>query len=38
MEVSHTGDGAFDMDQYENELDSIVAEVVPSKDDPTADN
>jgi len=38
MEVSHTVDGAFDMDQYENELDSIVAEVVPSKNDPMADD
>jgi len=37
MATGNSDDG-FDMEQYKNELDSIVAEVVPSKDDPLAGN
>jgi hypothetical protein len=29
MEVMESTDGAFDMDQYEQELDAIIAEVIP---------
>ncbi len=35
MATDNSTDG-FDMEQYKDELDSIVAEVVPSKDDPMA--
>jgi len=27
---------AFDIDQYQNELDSIIAQVIPDKEDPLA--
>lgn len=32
MEVMDSSAGAFDMKQYEQELDAIVAEVIPDKE------
>jgi hypothetical protein len=34
--TAQTPTGGFDMDEYEAELDSIVAQVIPGKTDPLA--